>query len=41
MNKSIHFRQFMWKIYIQGLLDYGSQVWCPIDATLISHLETT
>ena len=31
----------MWKTYVQGLLDYGSQVWCPIDGALIAHLETT
>ena len=31
----------MWRTYVQGLLDYGSQVWCPTDPTLIAHLETT
>ena len=31
----------MWRTYVQGLLDYGSQVWCPIDPVLIAQLETT
>ena len=31
----------MWKTYVQGLLDYSSQVWCPVDIKLISHLDTT
>ena len=25
---------------IQGLLDYRSQVWCPVDTALIAHLDT-
>ena len=41
VNNSINFKRFMWKTYVQGLLDYGSQVWCPVDIKLISHLETT
>merc|ERR1712240_536982 len=30
----------MYKTYIQGLLDYGSQVWAPIKPALILHLES-
>ena len=26
VNNSINFKRFMWKTYVQGLLDYGSQV---------------
>ena len=40
-NNSLNFKRFMWKTYVQGLLDYGSQVWCPTDPSLIAHLETT
>ena len=39
-NKSVDFRRFMWRTYVQSLLDYGSQVWTPVDPTLIAHLES-
>ena len=29
----------MWKGYIQGLLDYGSQVWAPVKSTQLLKLE--
>ena len=29
----------MWKSYIQGLLDYGSQIWGPIQLTQLLRLE--
>ena len=30
----------MWKTYIQGMIDFGSQVWCPVATTQISNLES-
>ena len=29
----------MWKSYIQGLLDYGSQIWAPIQISQLQKLE--
>ena len=40
MRNSIEFRRFMYKTYIQGLLDYGSQVWAPVNLALILNLES-
>ena len=40
MRKSIEFRRHMYRVYIQSLLDYGSQVWAPVDPALILHLES-
>ena len=30
----------MWKIYVQSILDFGSQVWCPVGVTNITNLES-
>ena len=40
VRNAIEFRRFMYKTYIQGLLDYGSHVWAPIKLALILHLES-
>ena len=39
-NKSIELRQKLWRKYIEPVLDYGSQLYCPISITQISNLET-
>ena len=39
MRNTIEFRRFMYKTYVQGLLN-GSQVWAPIEPALILHLES-
>ena len=31
----------MWRTYIQGMLDFGSQVWTPVKSSLLLHLEST
>ena len=36
----IHFRHFMWRSYVIGIIDYGSQLWCPTDNSLMSQLES-
>ena len=38
-TKDIVFRKFMWQTYISGLLDYNSQLWCPIEEVKISSIE--
>ena len=38
-TNTIEFAKFMWKGYIQGLLDYGSQVWAPVKSTQLLKLE--
>ena len=30
----------MWKTYIQSMIDFGSQVWCPVDPSNIMNLES-
>ena len=39
-NKSINLRRKLWRTYIEPVLDYGSQLYCPISITQISNLET-
>ena len=39
MRNDIYFMKRLWKTYIQGLLDFGSQVWCPVTITKISQVE--
>ena len=38
-TNTIEFAKFMWKSYIQGLLDYGSQVLAPVKCTQLLKLE--
>ena len=38
-TNTAEFGKFMWKSYIQGLLDYGSQIWAPIQITQLQMLE--
>ena len=33
------FKKFMWRTYISGLLDYNSQLWCPIEEGKVSSIE--
>ena len=40
MRNTVEFRRHMYKVYIQSLLDYGSQVWAPVNPVLILHLES-
>jgi len=40
VRNTIPFRRHMWRTYVQGLLDYGSQGWAPVNRSLIAHLET-
>ena len=37
--RDINFRRFMWRTYVLGILDYGSQLWCPIDASQLAEIE--
>ena len=39
-NKSIGLRRKLWRSYLEPLLDYGLQVYCPVNPTLIAQLET-
>ena len=32
-TNTAEFGKFMWKSYIQGFLDYGSQIWAPVQIT--------
>ena len=38
-TNNIEFIKFMWRTYISGLLDYNSQIWCPINEVKISSIE--
>jgi len=40
INRSIDLRRKLWCSYVESVLDYGSQVYCPVNLTLISRLET-
>ena len=40
VRNSISFRRYLWRTYIQSLLDYGSQVWTPTKPSLLLHLES-
>ena len=40
VRNTIDFRRHMYRTYVQSLLDYGSQVWAPVNPSLISHLES-
>ena len=40
INKSITLRRKLWRSYIEPLLDYGSQLYTPINLGLIAHLES-
>ena len=33
------FKRMLWRTYIQSIIDYGSQVWAPIDPVQIAKLE--
>ena len=39
INRSIDLRRKLWRSYVEPVLDYGSQLYCPINLTLISNLE--
>ena len=39
MRNDIPFMKKLWKTYIQGLIDFGSQVWCPVIISQISQVE--
>ena len=39
-TNNIQFGRKMWKTYIQGTLDYGSQIWGPIKDSQLSRLES-
>ena len=36
---TIVFRRFMWRTYVLGIIDYRSQLWCPVDGNLMSRIE--
>ena len=36
---TITFRSFLWRTYVLGIIDYGSQFWCPVDGNLMSRIE--
>ena len=38
-TNDVDFKKFMWRTYISGLLDYNSQLWCPIEEGKVSSLE--
>ena len=39
LNKSISFRRKMWRVYIESSMDYGSQIWTPINQGQLNKLE--
>ena len=39
IRNNIEFNRLIWRTYIQSTMDYGSQVWAPIDSTNIMKLE--
>ena len=38
-RNTISFKRMLWRTYIQSVIDYGSQVWAPIDPVQIAKLE--
>ena len=38
-NRSIEFMKFCWKVYIQPLIDYASQLWAPSSGPWLKKLE--
>ena len=38
-TKDMVFKKIMWQTYISGLLDYNSQLWCPIEEGKVSSIE--
>ena len=36
---NVTFRRFMRQTYVIGIIDYGSQLWCPTDISLMAELE--
>ena len=39
MNRSLAFLKRMWVTIIRPLIDYGSQVWSPIEGVLLDKIE--
>ena len=40
LRNDMSFMKRMWKTYVQSMIDFGSQVWCPTDLSNISNLES-
>ena len=40
VRNDINFRRKLWKTYIEGAMDYGSQVWSPVCKTKLARMET-
>ena len=40
MRNDINFKRKLWRTYIEGGMDYGSQVWSPTCNAKLSHLES-
>ena len=38
-RNSVEFKRNIWRTYIQSLVDYGSQIWTPVDPGSIAKLE--
>ena len=38
-SRDIAFLSFMWKVYLQPILDYGSQLWAPTKQLELKQLE--
>ena len=38
-NRSPEFMKFCWKVYLQPILDYGSQLWAPAGGPWLKKLE--
>ena len=40
IRNDISFRRKLWRTYIEGAMDYGSQLWSPIESSKLSYLES-
>ena len=39
LNNEIEFRRSIWRTYIESYMDYGSQVWTPVDQGSIKYTK--
>ena len=39
VRNTIDFKRTIWRTYIQSVLDYGSQIWAPVDPIQMSKIE--
>ena len=39
-NRTYEHMKFLWKTYLQPLIDYGSQIYCPISGGNLYRIES-